>query len=127
MSKRKVLMIDDEIGFTSLTKLNLEKTGKYEVRVENTGESAVQVAQEFQPDLILLDIVMPDRDGGEVLAQLQGEPEVQRIPVAFLTATVSVKSVADRGNRISGLPIIAKPITPKELMEEIEIVLKNKR
>jgi CheY-like chemotaxis protein len=125
MTTRKILMVDDEVGFTNLTKMNLERTGKYEVRVESSGERAVAAAQEFCPDLILLDIVMPDRDGGEVLAELRAAPAVQAIPVAFLTATVSVKSVADRGNQIKGLPFIAKPISPKDLMAEIEIILKS--
>ena len=127
MDTRRILMVDDEVGFTNLAKLNLEKTGRYMVRVENAGERAVAAAREFQPDLILLDIVMPGKDGGEVLAELQQTPETQRIPVAFLTATVSVKGVADRGNRIRGLPFIAKPVSPQELMGEIELILKQKR
>ena len=125
MDTRRILMVDDEVGFTNLAKLNLEKTGRYMVRVENAGERAVAAAREFQPDLILLDIVMPGKDGGEVLAELQQTPETQRIPVAFLTATVSVKGVADRGNRIRGLPFIAKPVSPQELMGEIELILKQ--
>jgi len=127
MEPKRVLMVDDEVGFTSLVKLNLEKTGHYLVRVENDGTGAVTAAQEFKPDLILLDIVMPGHDGGEVFASLQGAPEVKAIPVAFLTATISVRSVANRQNRINGMPFIAKPVTPKELMEEIEIILKEAR
>ena len=127
MDTRRILMVDDEVGFTHLAKLNLEKTGRYMVRVENAGEKALEAAREFRPDLILLDVVMPGKDGGEVLADLQRTPETQRIPVAFLTATVSVKGVADRGNRIRGLPFIAKPVSPQELMGEIEFILKQKR
>jgi CheY-like chemotaxis protein len=77
--------------------------------------------------VILLDIVMPGKDGGQVFADLQAAPEVGRIPVAFLTATVSIKSVADRGNQIRGIPFIAKPISPKDLIREIELILKAKR
>lgn len=127
MEPRRVLMVDDEVGFTNLAKMSLEKTGKYAVRVENAGEKAVAAAREFRPELILLDIVMPGKDGGEVLAELQATPETQGIPVAFLTATVSIKGVADRKNKIGGLPFIAKPVSPKELMDEIEMILKGKR
>jgi CheY-like chemotaxis protein len=126
METRRVLLIDDEVGFTKLVKLNLEKTGRYTVRVENSGGQALAAAREFQPELILLDIVMPGKDGGEVLAELQTNPATQRIPVAFLTATVSTKGVADRGNRIHGLPFIAKPVSPQELIGEIESILKGK-
>lgn len=120
MDKRKILVIDDEPGFTNLLKLNLEKTGRYEVRVVNDPTQSIQAAQEFLPDLILLDIVMPGKDGGEVLAELQQEPGLRGVPVIFLTATVTIKGVEERGGFIRNMPFIAKPVDPKSLMRRIE-------
>ena len=76
------MVVDDEAGFTKLLKMNLEKTGKYEVRIENQSTKALEVAKEFQPDVVLLDIVMPDMDGGDVAAQFQDDPMLRRVPRA---------------------------------------------
>jgi CheY-like chemotaxis protein len=127
MEPRRIMMVDDESSFTHLAKLNLEKTGKYALCVENDPTKAVDAARAFQPELILLDIVMPGKDGGEIMAELQRDPELGRVPVAFLTATLSIAAVAERDNQIKGCPCIAKPISPKELMREIETILKNHR
>ena len=71
MSKQRILVVDDEPSITRLLKLNLEQTGRYEVRVENLGARAYEAAQEFMPDLVLLDIMMPDMDGSDVAASLK--------------------------------------------------------
>jgi CheY-like chemotaxis protein len=78
-----------------------------------------QSAQNFRPDLILLDVVMPETDGGEVAAQIQADPELQRTPVIFLTALVSTTE-AKAGLRIQGHPFLAKPINIPELINGIE-------
>ncbi len=117
-------MVDDEVGFTHLVKLNLEKDGRYEVRIENHGAKAAETAREFLPDLILLDIIMPDKDGGEVLAELQQEASLRGTRIMFLTATVSIKGVEEHNGTIRGMPFIAKPVEPKKLIKRIEEVLK---
>src|SRR5258706_15639749 len=86
MLPKKILVVDDEVTITRLLKLNLEKTGAYVVREENRGAKAYAAAREFKPDLILLDVMMPDLDGGEVAAQLQADPLMKGIPIIFLTA-----------------------------------------
>lgn len=68
MQPKRILMIDDEVAFTNLVKVNLERTGRYEVRVENRPLCALAAALEFKPDAILLDVVMPELDGGQILA-----------------------------------------------------------
>ena len=120
MEKKRILLIDDEVTFTELLKLNLEQTGAYEVRVENKGAAAVAVARAFKPDLILLDIVMPDLDGGRVAAQLQADPRLADTPIVFLTAVVTKGEAKKHQGVIVGFPLIAKPVSTDELIACIE-------
>lgn len=120
MRKRRILIIDDEASFTSLLKLNLEDTGAYDVSVENRGKRGLAAAREFKPDLILLDVVMPDKDGGDVASQIKADQKVKDTPIVFLTAAVAKEEVDSEGGIIAGNPFIAKPVDMKELMGCIE-------
>lgn len=120
MSKRRILVIDDEEGFTKLIKLNLERTGKYEVRTENKGLLGLAAAREFKPDLIFLDIIMPDIDGGDVCYQLENDWETKGIPIVFLTAVAKKEEVRDGRGTIGGHSFIAKPVSARELIDCIE-------
>jgi len=108
MNKKRLLIVDDESGFTRLLKLTLEKTGNYIVREENDGTNAWLVAREFRPDLIFLDIVMPKIDGGDVAQQIRSDPMLANVPIVFLTAIVSQK---ETNNEIGGFPFLAKPVS----------------
>ena len=117
--KRRILIVDNDRDTTHLVKILLERTGRYSVLEENDATKAHQSAQNFRPDLILLDIVMPETDGGEVAAQIQADPELQRTPVIFLTALVT-KAETKTGLRIQGHPFLAKPISIPEFVAGIE-------
>ncbi len=108
MNKKRLLIVDDESGFTRLLKLTLEKTGNYTVREENDGTNAWLVARDFKPDLIFLDIVMPKIDGGDVAQQIRSDPMLANVPIVFLTAIVSQKETS---NEIGGFPFLAKPVS----------------
>src|SRR5438132_8569108 len=99
--KKRILIVDDEAGFTRLLKLTLERTGEYTVQEENDGTKAHETARRFRPDLILLDIVMPKIDGGDVASQLRADPMMKRTPIVFLTAIVS-KQETQSGGLIGG-------------------------
>ena len=114
-----ILIIDNDRDFTHFTKVALEKTANYSVCEENDATKAHQTAQRVKPDLILLDIVMPETDGGEVAAQIQSDPRLQGTPIIFLTALVT-KAETRSGLRIQGHPFLAKPITFPELIRGIE-------
>lgn len=121
MAKKRILLVDDEDGFTKIVKLNLEATGRYEVRVENRGESTVPAAKEFKPDLILLDVVMPDLDGVDVYDLVSCDEELKDIPVVFLTAIVTPNEAnLQEGGMIGGHIFLAKPITTEKLIKCIE-------
>lgn len=114
--KPKILIVDDEPGFTKLTRLTLSQ---YDIREENNSALALQTARDFRPDLILLDVMMPDFDGGDVAAQLRADPTLKDVPIVFLTAIVTEKETAKRPV-LGGYPFVSKPVTPERLALEIE-------
>jgi CheY-like chemotaxis protein len=117
--KASVLIIDNSRDFTHAAKVALEKTGRYIVREENDSTKAHQTARSFKPDLILLDIAMPETDGGEVAAWIQSDPALHRIPIVFLTALVTMAE-GRSGLRIQGHSFLGKPISIYELVKGIE-------
>ena len=118
-SARRILIVDNDRNSTHLVKVLLEKTGRYMVFEENDGARAHLSARNFRPDLILLDIVMPETDGGEIAAQIRGDPELQNTPIIFLTALVT-RAEASTGLHIDEHPFLAKPIDIQELIRAIE-------
>ena len=120
MNKKRILVVDDEIGFTRLLKLTLEQTNAYEVRVENWPERALAAAREFQPELILLDVVMPRMIGAEVAQRLRADANFESTPIVFFTAAVTRTSVKRNDGMISGFPFLAKPSSLEEVIERIE-------
>jgi CheY-like chemotaxis protein len=120
MKKRKVLIVDDEVAFTNVVKLTLEGHEGYEVCVENNPRMAIATARKFWPDIIILDVVMPELDGGEVHTQLMADPVLKHIPIIFLTAIVRQKEVDEHKGMIGGSFYIAKPVSADGLIGAIE-------
>jgi CheY-like chemotaxis protein len=120
MKKTKVLIIDDEAAFTNIVKLTLEVKDGYEVCVENDPRMAIAAARKFRPDIVLLDVVMPGLDGGEVHTQFLADPLLKRIPIMFLTAIVRQKEVDEHKGMIGGSFYIAKPVTADGLIDAIK-------
>ena len=126
MVKKKILLVDDNPDITRPLGLLLEASGKYEVRTENIGQNAVEVARIFRPDLIFLDIMMPDMDGNEIASILEKDEDLKHIKIVFLTAIVTKGEVsAGSITNISGHPVLAKPVRSKELISCIEGLLKD--
>lgn len=120
MAKKRILLVDDEKSLTMLLKLNLEETGNYEVRVENWPEDAAPAAREFDPDILLLDLIMPRMPGGNVAALFDADPVLKNIPIVFLTAAVRRSQVEDNDEIICEHPCLAKPATVEEVIAMIE-------
>ena len=114
--KKRILVVDDEPSITRLLKLNLEQTEHYEVRTENVATHALTAAAEFKPHLILLDVMMPGMDGGELACRFQADPEMKSVPIVFLTATATKSEVSSRGGKVGGLPFLAKPVELAEVL-----------
>jgi len=121
--KKRILVVDDEPALTRMVKLNLERTGNYEVLTENQGSKAIQAAREFKPDLIFLDVMMPDMTGDEISAQLKEDEELSRIKFIFMTAIVTKDETESMGSKIGGNEFLAKPVKTDELLATIERVL----
>ncbi|MDP8233353.1 MAG: response regulator [Candidatus Saelkia tenebricola] len=117
---RRILLVDDEEDFCHFVKLNLEKTGKFEIAIANNGAVGLEMAKDNPPDLILLDLLMPVMDGSEVAENLLKNPVTKNIPIIFVTALTRKKEVDSHYGTIGGRTFIAKPIAPNELMAHIE-------
>jgi CheY-like chemotaxis protein len=115
----RILIVDNDPDATHLVKVLLERTGRYLLLEENDATNAHQSARNFRPDLILLDIVMPETDGGEVAARIGADPELQNTPIIFLTALVT-RAETKSGLTIQGHPFLAKPVSIPELINAIE-------
>ncbi len=120
--KKKILLVDDEESITRTLKLFLDRRGGYEVRTENRGSRAIQVARDFRPDLIVLDIVMPDADGGAIAQDLGEDPELKSVPIVFLSALIKENEIGGQGVVIGdgGHTYMAKPVEPDALIGHIQ-------
>ena len=113
---KRILVVDDDPANCRLAKLGLESTGAYEVRTENLGGRAVATAMEYRPDLILLDIMMPDMAGSDVAAALHEEPGLRHIKIVFLTSMLRKGEDTLSGKH----SVFGKPVTTRELVAIIE-------
>ncbi len=114
--KKRILVVDDEVSATRLLKLNLEQTNQYLVRTENDPRQALAAAVEFHPDLMLLDVLMPQLAGGDLASLLLADPMLKSVPIVFLTAMATKTEVHRRAGRIGGLPFLAKPVDLNDVL-----------
>jgi DNA-binding response OmpR family regulator len=124
--KVKILMVDDEVSFTRLTKRTLEMHGRFEVHTVNRAREALAAAEAFEPDVILLDVLMPDGDGTEIAAQIVDHPKLRHAHIIFLTAMVSGVEADRAHGEIGGRLYIAKPVQFEVLTERIEELLRGR-
>jgi CheY-like chemotaxis protein len=117
--KPRILIVDNNRDFTLSARLTLQRTGRYVVCEENDAGNTRQTARSFKPDLILLDIAMPEADGTEVASGIESDWTLHRIPIVFLTGLVT-RAEAKSGYRIKGHPVLAKPISIPDLIAAIE-------
>ena len=128
--KAKILIVDDDVDFVESIKTVLD-TGPYDVIVAYQGDEGLQKARDENPDLILLDVIMPVKDGFTTAEQLKKDPELSEIPVLMLTAfgnQVSETSIPrSRGYTLDAEGYIEKPVNPKRLLSEVAKAIKKTR
>ena len=129
MDKRaRILLIDDDADFVEATKTILESKS-YEVMVASEGDEGLRKAREDSPDLILLDVIMPVKDGFTAAEQLKKDPELSKIPVLMLTAFATMGGETSipvsRGYSLETEDYIDKPVSPEELLSRVEKHLKK--
>jgi len=107
--KKTIVMIDDEEDFCHFVMLNLEKNGRFKVHTATRGSDGIRMIKELKPDLILLDIVMQDMDGGEVAFNLKKSSDTKDIPIIFITA---ILQPAEEDKLRGKHHFLSKPITP---------------
>lgn len=125
--QKQILVIDDDTDLTEALLIGLESTGDYKVAIENDSRNGASSARETKPDAIILDVIMPGMDGGDVLAQFQQDSYLQRIPVILLTALANrdenhIGQVMWNGQH----PMLAKPVELEFLIHCIEDAIAGK-
>ena len=114
--EKKILIVDDDTITLEMLEKILLLEGYWVAKATN-GKEALYIADEFQPDLIILDIMMPIMDGTEAMENLERNPRTKNIPVLFLTSLVSRKEKSESSN--SKRRLLAKPIEKDKLLEEV--------
>jgi len=122
MNKKKILIVDDEEDMLLVLAKDLAARGYFIITAGN-GKDAMLLAKSERPDLVILDILMPEMGGQEVAAMLKQDPRTQDIPVMFLSCLYNKAEEAKRGHIVGGNVMFAKPYDPKELVSAVERLL----
>ncbi|HKK79468.1 MAG TPA: response regulator transcription factor [Phaeodactylibacter sp.] len=123
MNPVKILVVDDEPDILDFLKYNLVKEG-FDVVTASNGKDGIREAKRFQPDLIILDIMMPKMDGVEVCRQLRNDPDFERTIITFLTAREEDYSQIAALD-VGGDDYITKPIRPRVFISRIKALLRR--
>lgn len=125
MTERKVLVVDDEENITQILEFSIAAEG-YEVITASNGEEAIEKARREQPNLIILDIMMPKVDGYEACRVLKSNPMTKKIPVILLTA--KGREIDKRlGFEVGAADYIVKPFSPSKLIEKVNEYLYSRK
>lgn len=117
--KTRILYVDDENDIREIAQMSLELEPEFEVRLCSSGRQAIEEARAWRPDLIMLDVMMPEMDGPETLKRLAGDPQTADIPVVFITARTQTHEVA-RFMALGAVGVIAKPFDPMALAASVK-------
>lgn len=115
---RKVVYVEDEADIREIAQLALELVGGFEVQIYASGSEAIAKTAAFAPELIILDVMMPNMDGPSTLANLRTIPELVNTPVVFITAKVQPNEVASL-LALGALDVVAKPFDPMTLATQL--------
>jgi CheY-like chemotaxis protein len=117
--KPRILIVDNNSKFARNARLLLDRSGKYVACTVIDPRRALEIARSFKPDLLLVDLIMPQFDGIEVAAQLEADWALHGVPIVFLTSLITTEEAKD-GRRVYGHRILPKPARSSELFELVE-------
>ena len=115
MSKSKILVVDDDPNLSRLIAVILKLGAGYEVTEENHSSAALETARKIRPDLIIMDVDMPGKDGGAVWLEISQDPKLAGVSVIFVSGLVSKDEAGVRG----GLRYLSKPVDPRLLLDAV--------
>ena len=118
----RILYVDDEADLREIAVMSLELDPEIEVRTAASGAEALEQAKQWQPALILLDVMMPGMDGPTTLAALRADPDTSEIPAAFITAKTHPRHVMDL-KALGARAVLAKPFDPMSLAANVRTLL----
>ena len=118
--RARILIVDDEEVYARMMKLVLEQTGLYAVDYECKPLKALATAHAFKPDLILLDVVMPEMDGGDLAKRFENDPQFSHVPIIFLTALVGSKETTHGTVTRAGFQFLGKLSSDEDLLTCIQ-------
>lgn len=121
---KKILYVEDEADIRLIVQIALEDVGGFELKSCSSGMEAIAEVERFKPDLILLDVMMPGLDGPTTLKELRKLPEVEKIPVIFMTARIQEKEIAQY-KELGIKDIISKPFEPLSLPDTLRAFWSN--
>jgi CheY-like chemotaxis protein len=117
---KKIMMVDDDEDLLALLKVKLEKSGRFSVVNTTKGSTAVQLALDTSPNLIILDIDMPDMSGGEVAEALSEDESTKDIPVIFLSSLIPKEEAGKGLQEIGGRRMVSKYVSGQQLLSILE-------
>lgn len=115
---KSILYVEDDLHVRTTAKLVMEVLGKFDVRECSSGREALHAARDFRPDLILLDVMMPELDGVSTLAMLRRMPHLAYVPALFITGLTAEEDIA-RYIEAGAIGVIAKPLLPLRLTGQL--------
>jgi DNA-binding response OmpR family regulator len=123
MSKRRVLVVDDDVNLSRLAGMILENSGKYEVMIVNHSARALAAAIQFQAEVMLLDVDMPGKDGGDLAQEAALDSRLRNVPILFLTGLVRAEETKAGPIECGGQQFLAKPVDSAQLLAAIDALL----
>jgi CheY-like chemotaxis protein len=125
MTKARILIVDDDPAPSALVRMYLEETGLYDVTVENLSYQALATARLFKPEVVLLDVNMPGKDGGDVAAEIRADRQLAGTPILFFTSLVSPEEAEDRKPARNRELFLSKRADPAVIVRTIASVLEE--
>ncbi len=120
--KKRILVVDDEKEVCDVIAAILDKTGRFETKKENSSIKVIEAAEEFKPDLITMDLMMPEVDGASLASQIRENQQLKNIPIIYITGLIT--KAEESTHACDELEdYIAKPLDAKELIDKINALI----